>query len=257
MWYDPIFEYDRARFSQTRPRFEEEQRNEYDRCRVEKDLRPARTYRELEIRVAKLPEAQRRNVRVAEPLIVVVNKRDVVDNNNRTSMRFEKIAPEARRVIAKQATDGEKFREERRGWEKAVPAPKPPVAVPDRPRQPVTEPREAKQPVVVPDRPKVTAPREAGPPRVTPAKEPKAALAPDAPRTRPAPSAKRETPFVAPREVRATTPERVKIPNSPTSSKVGAEKKLPSRATNEEKRKADPAPKESRKGSAVGEDSRK
>ena len=59
-WYDPFYKYDRWQNRRTEPRWEEHERHEYDLRRADKDLRPPRTYREMETRQAKLPEAQRR-----------------------------------------------------------------------------------------------------------------------------------------------------------------------------------------------------
>ncbi len=254
MWYDPIYEHDRSRFSRTHPRWEEEQRQAYDRYRADKNLRPARTYREMEIRMAKLPEAQRRTVQAAQPLTVVVNNISAVNDTDKAAapMRFERINPEARRTIAKQVTDENKFREERKGWERTASAPKA--------SQPMTAAKETRPAVGVPggSTEPVTPPKEAGPPGVTPPREPKSAPATDESRARPTPSAKRETRSVAPREVPVTEPERVKIPAPPTSSRAAAEKAPPSRPANEDKHKAAPAPKETRsKGNADGKDSRK
>ena len=71
-WYDPIYEYDRWQNRRTEPRWEEHERHEYDLRRADKDLRPARTYREMETRLAKLPEPQRRDLQMARPLTAVV-----------------------------------------------------------------------------------------------------------------------------------------------------------------------------------------
>src|ERR1044071_8395008 len=65
-FYDPIYEHDRARFRRIEPRWEEDQRHDYDARRADKDLRPPRTYREMETRVAKAPEAQRKNMQVVD-----------------------------------------------------------------------------------------------------------------------------------------------------------------------------------------------
>jgi len=172
-------------------------------------------------------------------------------------MKFEKINPEARRSIAKQATDGNKFREERRGWETAVPAPKPgyPVKLVKEPKPSTAVPGGPKDPVI--------PPKEGRLPKVTPPKESKLAQTQDEPKTRATPSAERESTFVAPRQVHVTRPERVKIPAPPISSKAAVETRPPSRPANEERQKADPAPKGSRKddrerkGKAGGKDSRK
>ena len=109
-WYDPIYEYDRSRYRRTDPRWEEHQQHEYDLRRDDRQLRPARTYREQETRLAKLPESQRRNLEVAQLLTTVVSRKT-------TPVKFEQINTDARQKIAKQAADVHSFREERTRWE--------------------------------------------------------------------------------------------------------------------------------------------
>jgi hypothetical protein len=110
IWYDPIYEYDRWHFRKTDPRWEEHQRNEYDLRRANKDLRPARTYHEMETRLARLPEPQRRNIQIAKPMSEFVAAKT-------TSMKFEHINNDARSKFATQATDVHKFRQDRSRWE--------------------------------------------------------------------------------------------------------------------------------------------
>jgi hypothetical protein len=55
-WYDPIYEHDRWRNRRSEPRWEERERGKYNRRRADKDLRPARTYREQKSRLVKLRE---------------------------------------------------------------------------------------------------------------------------------------------------------------------------------------------------------
>jgi hypothetical protein len=109
-WYDPIYEYDRWHFRKTDPRWEEHQRNEYDLRRANKDLRPARTYHEMETRLARLPEPQRRNIQIAEPMSAFVAAKT-------TSMKFKHINNDARSKFTTQATDVHKFRQDRSRWE--------------------------------------------------------------------------------------------------------------------------------------------
>jgi hypothetical protein len=109
-WYDPIYEYDRWHFRRTDPRWEEHQRNEYDLRRANPDLRPARTYHEMETRLARLPEPERRNIQMAEPMSAFVAAKT-------TPMKFEHINNNARNKLATQATDVAKFRQDRSRWE--------------------------------------------------------------------------------------------------------------------------------------------
>jgi hypothetical protein len=105
-WYDPIYVYDRWHNRHTEPRWDEHERHEYDVRRADKDLRPPRTYREMEAREARLPEPQRRNFPIAQPLTVAVT-------NKAASMKFERINAKAQQKIVKQETEVHKFREER------------------------------------------------------------------------------------------------------------------------------------------------
>ena len=74
-WYDPLYEHDRWRNQRSEPRWEERERDEYNRRRADKDVRPARTYREQEARLTKLPEPQRRTLQVAQAITAVVASR--------------------------------------------------------------------------------------------------------------------------------------------------------------------------------------
>jgi hypothetical protein len=109
-WYDPIYEHDRWRHRRTNPRWEENQRHEYDRRRGDKHLRPARTYREQTTRLARLPESQRSTMEVARLLTTAVAR-------NTFPAKFEQIKTAARQRIAQQATRVQVFRQERTRWE--------------------------------------------------------------------------------------------------------------------------------------------
>jgi hypothetical protein len=109
-WYDPIYVHDRWRHHKDEPRWEEHERKEYDRRRADKALRPPRTYREMESRVSKMPESQRTNFQIAEPIERVVTRK-------MTTFKFEKIKPEARQQLSRHSNDVHKFVEERSHWE--------------------------------------------------------------------------------------------------------------------------------------------
>lgn len=111
--------HDRWSNRRTEPRWDERERREYEVRRDDRNLRPSRTYREQETRLAKLPEAQRRNVRVAEPLKTMVSSRT-------TTVKFEQINTDARRKIQTQSVDVSKYRDQRRTWE-SLPRTKEPV----------------------------------------------------------------------------------------------------------------------------------
>src|SRR5206468_6227357 len=104
----------------TEPRWEDRVRHDYEERRTNKDLRPPRTYRELETRVAKAPEAQRQNIQVVQKLSVVVNnstknvtnvrEADKTVTKTAAPLKFEKINTETQTKIVKQAQDVHKFR---------------------------------------------------------------------------------------------------------------------------------------------------
>jgi len=129
-WYDPIYTYDRWHHGRADRQWEEHQRQDYDRRRADSDLRPARTYREMETRAARMPEAQRRDYELAKPLRTIVERKE-------TPLKFEEVNTDARQKIARQETDVHKFREERVKWE-APGATSPPTE----PTGPVTPPTE-------------------------------------------------------------------------------------------------------------------
>ena len=236
-WYDPIYEYDRWHNRRTEPRWEERERHEYDLRRNDRNLRPARTFREQEIRVARLPEPERRKVRVAEPLATVVKSKT-------TAIKFEQINIETRKKITVQANEVHKFQEQRHTWEAPAGKDKPALLRTDRtpiaPREPAKDP--------------TPRTREKEPParteeRKTPVKpdEPKVTVRPEERKT-PTPPAERKAPIVPPRDVHRTESERVKIPERSVVGKpreTGNAEKAPSEPTGERQHRD--APKETPK----------
>jgi len=184
MWYDPIYNYDRWQNRRTEPRWEERERHEYDLRRADKDLRPARTYREMETRQARLPEPRRGDPQMARPLSAVVAAKA-------TPLSFQKIDSGTQRKIATQATGAHKFREERNRWESTATGPKTPQS-PTEHQGSVTPRIERKEPVPAP----VEARSSASPP-----------------------PPERTPPFVSPRAVQATRPETVRIPRPPITGR--------------------------------------
>ncbi len=126
-WYDPIYECERARSVTININFESDRRHFYEERRDNRDLRPTRTFRELEERRDKLPETQRRNIEVARPLDVVVASRakpsttsktaGKIDTTTTTPIKFERMTDDARTRIATQAVESRKFRDQRNDWE--------------------------------------------------------------------------------------------------------------------------------------------
>lgn len=88
----------------------ERERETYNRRRADRNLRPARTYREQESRLARMSEPQRRTSRVAQPLSVAVTDRQ-------TPLRFKRIDTDARQELSRQATAVRTFRDDRNRWE--------------------------------------------------------------------------------------------------------------------------------------------
>jgi hypothetical protein len=206
-WYDPIYVYDRWHH-RDEPRWEENQRQEYDRRLADKDLRPSRTYHEMEIRQAKQPEQQRKNNRMAESLTAVAASKE-------TLLKFERINTKEQQNIATQATTVHTFSAQRSGWE-STSARQKTVQPPTERKDSVTPLSERKEPVTTPAEHKssVTLPIE----RKEQVAQPK----------------ETKTTFVPPREVPITQPERVKVPVPPVVGKQGApEKDSPPQPTNE------------------------
>jgi hypothetical protein len=109
-WYDPIYVHSRWEHRESRPDWDNYERQEYDRRRRDRDLRPPRTYRELEARVARLPESERRDIRVAEPLSRMAERKA-------TPFKFEQVKTSERQRIMKQTEDIRNFGVERSKWE--------------------------------------------------------------------------------------------------------------------------------------------
>jgi hypothetical protein len=150
--------------------------------------------------VAKLPEAQRRAFQVAQPLTTVAARRE-------TPMKFERITPEKRQEIKKEATAVQTFGNERNRWEATTASQRKNSVTPH-----VAEHKERVQPdkerkaVSVPP---VAVQRET----VQPTRERKGVVTP--------PVVQREAPVEPSRESRARQPERVQIPASPIVGQSG------------------------------------
>ncbi len=214
-WYDPIYQHDRWHYRQTEPRWEERERHDYDLRRADKDLRPARTYHEMEARVAKLPEPQRRNGRTAQPLATFATDKT-------THMKFERSNTESQRTITAKATAVRKFGDDRNRWESQAASPKAGQPAVEH-KLPVTAPAERKEVTTT------TPDRKA--PVTAPAKRKDQV-------TQPAEAKDKDT-FVPPRDVRVTKPERVKVSAPPIAGKENAAEKAPPQPDNERKDRGD------------------
>ena len=206
-WYDPVYEHDRWQNQRSEPRWEERERSDYNRRRADKDLRPARTYREQESRLAKLPEPQRRALQVAQPIAAAAASRD-------SALKFERINTDARQKISKQAAAVRTFRDDRNRWE-APSAVTKPGQTPKEHKAAVTPPAERQENVQPPKERQstVTPQAERRPTAVQPPRERGGAVA--------APAAQREPAPVPSLEARAPQSERVQIPVSPIVGRSG------------------------------------
>jgi hypothetical protein len=209
MWYDPVYEHARWSHRRTEPRWEEHGREEYHRRQSDKNLRPPRTYREQESRVAKLPEAQRRAFQVAQPLTAVAARRE-------TPMKFERITPEKRQEIKKEATAVQTFGHERNRWESTTTSQRKTPGANSERKELVAPPATVPRDRVQPDKERKTVPvppvavqRET----VQPPRERKSVVTP--------PAVQREATIEPSRESRARQPERVQIPKSPIVGESG------------------------------------
>jgi hypothetical protein len=109
-WYDPIYENYRWRFIRSNPRWDDMQRDDYQRRRENIDLRPSRTYREMENRLSKMPIIQQRNYWTAAPL-----KTEIAEK--RGQMSFETVNNNEQQRISRKTTEVRNFGRERSQWE--------------------------------------------------------------------------------------------------------------------------------------------
>jgi hypothetical protein len=189
-WYDPLFVYDRWHFQKTDPHWEANLVHGFDSRRSNRDLRPARTYAELQTQMSRLPPNHRPERSLAEPVASYAA-------SQHTSIKFERITAAERQQTAVKAADVHSFRNQRSQWE-ATPAPPVAAAAPKVKPQPASRtepPKPAARPVSQPVRAR-GAPAIVPPPavRVT---QPERVKVPSTPRT-PQPAESRFIPKVPP-----------------------------------------------------------
>jgi hypothetical protein len=155
-WYDPIYVHDRWRHHRDEPRWDQNERREYDRRRIDKALRPPGTYREMERRLNQMPESQRRRFEFAAPIARMASRKA-------TAFKFEQTKPNARQQILQHTADVHNFVRERSHWESqgthnaARPMmERPPAHVP----QPMAPPVKRKEQEEKPSHPLQPAPAE-------------------------------------------------------------------------------------------------
>ena len=111
-WYDPVWEYHRWDHRRSEPRWEEQERHDYEARRADRELRPSRTLVETQPRAAAPAESHRRPASIVRSLEASIHvKTDVV--------KYQPIGDDARHRIAHEAADTHHFGEERHRWESA------------------------------------------------------------------------------------------------------------------------------------------
>ena len=109
-WYDPLFVYDRWHFQQTDPHWAANLAHGFELRRSNRDLRPARTFTELQVQMTRLPA----NRRPERPLVESVK---TYAASQHTPIKFERINNTERQQIAVKATDVRSLRDQRAQWE--------------------------------------------------------------------------------------------------------------------------------------------
>lgn len=101
-WYDPFYYHDRWRHRRYYPNWHRHERREYEHRRANKQLRPPRTYREMERRVRNEPESLRKKLELATTMNRHIEK-------NKTTFRFRKESPEERRQITRNSRSTKRY----------------------------------------------------------------------------------------------------------------------------------------------------
>jgi hypothetical protein len=109
-WYDPIYENYRWRHLRSEPRWDQNIRDDYDHRRANIDLRPSRTYREMENRLAKMPIIQQKTYWTAVPL-----KTEIAEKKGQ--MKFENSNKNEQQRISRKTVEVRDFVKERSKWE--------------------------------------------------------------------------------------------------------------------------------------------
>jgi hypothetical protein len=109
-WYDPIFVYDRWHYGQTNPRWAQDQAREFALRRANPNLRPARTYAELQTQMARTPASERPGRALVEPVKTYAASQS-------TPIKFERIDKAERQQIAVKDADVRQWRQQRNRWE--------------------------------------------------------------------------------------------------------------------------------------------
>jgi hypothetical protein len=105
-WYDPIFVHHRWHYRRTIPQWDEHIRQEYALRRGDSNLRPPRTYRELETRSSEIPVRQRSDIRMVEPVQSYAKSKDA-------PFKFSRMNDKQRDGILSRTNEINNFRRER------------------------------------------------------------------------------------------------------------------------------------------------
>jgi hypothetical protein len=135
-WYDPLFVYDSWRFGRSEPRWARRQAQEFQMRRANRDLRPARTYAELQVQMDHMPAAKRPERPLVQPVRTFAGSQS-------TPVKFERITPAERQQLAVKSTEVRALRDQRTHWESPVPQPAS-TASPLTRQQPPTQPEPAR-----------------------------------------------------------------------------------------------------------------
>ncbi len=111
-WYDPLFVYDRWHFQRSDPHWAANQARQFELCRVNRDLRPARTFAGLQLQMTRLPANRR-------PLRPLVESVKTYAASQSTPIKFERLSSVERQQMAVKATDVRTLRDQRTNWESA------------------------------------------------------------------------------------------------------------------------------------------
>ncbi len=109
-WYDPVYLHHNWRNRKYNPDWWQHERREYDRRRNDINLRPPRTYRDLERRVYNMPVNQRKNYEVAVPIKRIIDDRS-------TPIRFRQNKEQDREQISRHIQEVNKYARDRSQWE--------------------------------------------------------------------------------------------------------------------------------------------
>ena len=183
-WYDPLFVYDRWHYQRTEPNWGRRQAQEFQMRQGNRDLRPARTYADLQLQTSRMPAARRPERPLVQPMRTFATSQS-------TPVKFERITSSERQQIAVRSTEVHNLRDQRNRWES--PTARPGATVTSGPqRQPPTEAMSA---------PPIPARRPTGQPSTRQGTEAKSA------KNMPMPG------------VRVTRPEQEVMPNPPITRK--------------------------------------